>query len=387
MSPFRRFSEINFYEELGVAPDASHEEIHDAFRALVRLLHPDQQTNIQLKEIAERQMRKLNPIYAVLSDPERRRRYDAELREGYVPAIIVNAPPLGEFRRPRRRFEWFAAALVGAAFLLWLVSRNASAPPVILHEDANTAAPATDAPPARPEVQQSAEAGAQERQSAGDARLRSDMKDAIARRDDALREFNRVGSIPAARPPFPAPPAVPKPLVPHIEAAVLPATPRLALQLAPPDSAPAVTAPDPAAPSPARVDAPVPQRTRLAGIWVYVKPPAGQNPALPNSGPVAYPPEYIQTSITEENGMVHGLYRSRFRISDRAISPDVNFTFTGATDGFTLVCPWIGSGGAKGRLTLRLTSENLLRVDWVTLVFGNVQGLASGSAILTRRTE
>ena len=66
MRGFPRASEITYYEELGVASDASSEEIRDAFRALVRLLHPDQQTDEQLKDIAENQMRKLNRIYAVL---------------------------------------------------------------------------------------------------------------------------------------------------------------------------------------------------------------------------------------------------------------------------------------------------------------------------------
>ena len=74
-------SEITFYEELGVAPNASPEEIRDAFRLFVRLLHPDQQTDPQLKEIAEKEMRKLNRIHAVLSDPERRRRYDQRLND------------------------------------------------------------------------------------------------------------------------------------------------------------------------------------------------------------------------------------------------------------------------------------------------------------------
>ncbi len=82
--------EINFYDELGVTPDASADEIRDAFRSLVRLLHPDQQTDPQLKEIAERQMRKINSVYAVLSDPERRRIYDEDMEDGYAPAIIVN---------------------------------------------------------------------------------------------------------------------------------------------------------------------------------------------------------------------------------------------------------------------------------------------------------
>src|SRR5579863_9104352 len=77
-------SEITYYDELGVAPTASPEQIRDAFRLFVRLLHPDQQTDPQLKEIAEKQMRKLNRIYDVLSDPEGRRRYDEILNGLYA---------------------------------------------------------------------------------------------------------------------------------------------------------------------------------------------------------------------------------------------------------------------------------------------------------------
>ena len=81
--------EITFYEELGVAPGASSEEIRDAFRALARLLHPDQQTDAPLKATAEKQMRKLNRIYAVLSDPERRRQYDEALDHECGPLVLT----------------------------------------------------------------------------------------------------------------------------------------------------------------------------------------------------------------------------------------------------------------------------------------------------------
>ncbi len=66
----RRAGEITFYEELGVSSAASSQEIRDSFRTLARLLHPDQQTDPHLKDVAEKQMRKLNRIYAVLSDPD-----------------------------------------------------------------------------------------------------------------------------------------------------------------------------------------------------------------------------------------------------------------------------------------------------------------------------
>src|SRR5580700_977826 len=112
MHPLHRPGGINFYEELGVAADASPEEIRDAFRSLARLLHPDQQTDNQLKETAERQMRKLNPIYAVLSDPEKRRRYDEDLLEDYSAPIILNGPPPRTLNRAIGKLVWVGAILL-----------------------------------------------------------------------------------------------------------------------------------------------------------------------------------------------------------------------------------------------------------------------------------
>ena len=108
--------EITFYEELGVAPGASPEQIRDAFRLLVRLLHPDQQTDPQLKEIAETQMRKLNRIYAVLSDPQSRQRYDEVFDESFQPPIVLKAPTL-DLARWVSRLAWGAAIVVSAALL------------------------------------------------------------------------------------------------------------------------------------------------------------------------------------------------------------------------------------------------------------------------------
>src|SRR5271166_4933212 len=112
--------EITFYEELGVAPDASPEQIHDSFRSLVRLLHPDQQTDEQLKEIAERQMRKLNRIYAVLSDSDRRRRYDDSLEDDLRPPTIIFSPSSDlQVGRLMSRLVWVGAGLVGVVLLIW----------------------------------------------------------------------------------------------------------------------------------------------------------------------------------------------------------------------------------------------------------------------------
>ena len=85
--------------------------------------------------------------------------------------------------------------------------------------------------------------------------------------------------------------------------------------------------------------------------------------------------------------MIHGRYRSRYRIVDRAISPDVNFEFTGTSNGTTLTTPWTGLGGAKGQLVLSLVGENSLKFDWTATELGSGQGLTSGTATLTRRIE
>src|ERR1017187_10142215 len=58
---------MNDYEELAVAQDVSLEEIHQAYQALARLLHPDNQSDPKLKSAAERQMIRLNEILVARS--------------------------------------------------------------------------------------------------------------------------------------------------------------------------------------------------------------------------------------------------------------------------------------------------------------------------------
>jgi curved DNA-binding protein CbpA len=62
----------DFYAVLGVTPNASAREIRAAFRRLARLHHPD------LGSTSPTEMTRVNRAYAVLGDPERRRRYDAQ---------------------------------------------------------------------------------------------------------------------------------------------------------------------------------------------------------------------------------------------------------------------------------------------------------------------
>jgi len=69
----------DYYEILGVARDANKAELKTAFRRLARELHPD--VNDHDPE-AEEKFKAAAEAYEVLSDPERRRAYDAYGHEG-----------------------------------------------------------------------------------------------------------------------------------------------------------------------------------------------------------------------------------------------------------------------------------------------------------------
>jgi len=66
-------SKRDYYEVLGVSREAGAEEIKKAFRRLARELHPDVNPD---KVEAEEKFKELSEAYGVLSDPEKRARYD-----------------------------------------------------------------------------------------------------------------------------------------------------------------------------------------------------------------------------------------------------------------------------------------------------------------------
>jgi curved DNA-binding protein len=69
----------DYYDVLGVARNANDEEIKKAFRRLARKYHPDVAKD---KTIAEEKFKEINEANEVLSDPEKRRKYD-ELGENW----------------------------------------------------------------------------------------------------------------------------------------------------------------------------------------------------------------------------------------------------------------------------------------------------------------
>jgi curved DNA-binding protein CbpA len=79
----------DLYELLQVSPRASEGVIQAAYRVLARAYHPDVNDGPDTVRV----MRRLNAAYAVISDPKRRARYDAQF----------SPPPPRSPRRPRAR--------------------------------------------------------------------------------------------------------------------------------------------------------------------------------------------------------------------------------------------------------------------------------------------
>ena len=71
-------SKLDYYDVLGISREASQDEIKRAFRKLAFKYHPDRNK----RPGAEESFKEASEAYAVLSDPEKRRQYDAQGFEG-----------------------------------------------------------------------------------------------------------------------------------------------------------------------------------------------------------------------------------------------------------------------------------------------------------------
>ncbi len=317
---------MDYYEELGVPRTAPVEDIRRAWRNLARLLHPDQQQDENLRFLAEKQMTRLNEVCAVLTDPVQRLRYDLSLfgAPPWVPAAGWRSDPRG---------RWLLAAVLALCAIAAGAFYPRPAPPRTLPRE-----------PASVTVTQHAA-----------------TPTPAARR----RAVHRDGPVPLPRRQEP-PPAVtaPAPIGLPPEIAGIDPVPALPVAL------PAATAVPQSTPEPV---------SGVAGAWFY----APQK--TPQGGAALYSPEFIEVFIAETAGAVQGRYWARYKVGDRPISGNVQFSFEGRPQGDPIVLPWTGSGGRSGQVRLKVLADGTLQVSWHATQFGYSTELASGTAILTRR--
>jgi hypothetical protein len=126
----RDWATVDFYAVLGVARDASDDEIARAFRARAKVLHPD---TGHADRAVEDEFKELSAAYAVLGDHRMRRDYDRVRAELVVAPVRrngdrskmapVTSPPA---RRPwTRRRAWtvviagIVLTVLGVAAIAW----------------------------------------------------------------------------------------------------------------------------------------------------------------------------------------------------------------------------------------------------------------------------
>ncbi|MGH9719471.1 MAG: J domain-containing protein [Bryobacteraceae bacterium] len=346
---------VTYYEELGLAASASTDAIHKAYRNLTRLVHPDSHTDNELRRLAECQMRRLNDVYEVLRDPEKRSRYDAVLIAGTPRAL--GPAKRAEARPGWRNAAWIVAASLCAIAIAWYAGGERMRD--VRYAAVEAAAPRTQKaqPVAEPAVAKQAIRGSRRTATPQPAdRLRQPL------REPETQPTGQVASLPlavanaapASTPTLSEPPAAPSPAEP---------VPHLLIAL------PGIPLPAPPKPPSA-----------LTGTWFYVQPRKIPHSAL-------YPPEFIEAVIGESDGSISGRYRARYRVGNRAISPNVSFEFAGRMGEKTIALPWTGDDGSQGEIHLRPVSPGVLEIRWMAHSLGGSMGLSAGTATLVRKSS
>jgi len=347
---------MTYYEELGLSSTASEEDIHKAYRALSKLLHPDQQSDPELRRAAEIQMLRLNGIVEVLLDTDRRRRYDNSLvsrsTELAIPSPVA---PWLKYVEPLRRgstlvlLGTITAAVVLTLGVLWFVAGD------LMHFGAaHAAAPTVGSNKPSSDAEQLSSAG----------RAQSKRKTTItSRKTPSLVSRNTIEKADD-------PEGIPAIDLPSVQTASV-SQPVIA-------TIPRASSFVPSLPT----ENPVTQaNSSLDGLWVYT--PAANKPE--GNQTLLYVPEYIELHVHSSENLLFGEYTSRYRVEDKAISPYVKFTFQGA---FTpTVFAWRSDDGSRGTVGLQVLSAQTLQVNWRVTQFGSSMGLAAGTAILIRKIE
>ena len=354
----------DYYEELGLSRQASPEEIRRTYRNLAWLLHPDRCQDDDMRRVAESQLKRLNAIVAVLLDPEQRRRYDESLQhcgDSWPRKIRSLQMRLAALTAGRpRRWIWAGGGIVLLGLVTWIlvakpsrapravtVATSHQQPSVTERKAAPAAARADPVPTLLPNAPQKAANSRNARDLAPPEPHTVETQTAVEHtRSESLASH---AESPGEQASFPTPSI----------AGATPSAPK------PPESSP----------SSGR------SARTYSGWWLLVPGTTAEVPAE------LYPPIYVEMFIEQNGALLRGRYKGRYHVTDRAISPEVSFTFEGRAEGNEPELTWRGGQGAEGRLRLRWVGENSMEVRWWTTNFGAELGLSSGIATLIRVEE
>jgi hypothetical protein len=321
-------SALTHYDDLGLAAGASGEEIREAYLNLVRLLHPDLSSEPSLKRFSENQLKRVSRAYAVLSDPARRRRYDAQLTGA---AEDDPDEPVREERtvgRSRARawitLGWLICAFAGIVGIGWYESQQAGDPPAQVSAAPNP--PASTTSPAQPPASTS---DSPDKPADLDA-VQSQLAAAQAERDRALEQ-----TVLQAKE------------LDFLTGRVLGGRP-------------------------------APGASRLSGVWVL---PVGKVPVVAS----AFTPESVDLILSAQQDSVEGRFRARYPGMGAPDPPMVRFYLEGKIQEDVANANWAGEDGSKGEIQLKLASDNALQLVWSTTQPGKQSGPDSGTLALVRK--
>lgn len=337
---------MNYYEELGVSPLATDAEIQKAYKALVRILHPDQQQDDRLRHLSGLQLRRLNQMAEVLADPAKRTAYDLSLSHFEPPAAAPKLPRAAIRGVRVRLLIRFNRRILAWTFIALILLASAI---VSLRQPAISAASRLD-PATIPTVRPT----------------RSPDPPAVEKRivvqHLSVSEPKRYRSVETTDFLAALPITEPQPPIGLVSSAQRdrPARPLREEEPVP------ISLPSPKSPPAA-----------LTGKWLYV-------PRDAESPTNLYPAQYIEMRIQDQGGVLRGKYYAKYKVRDRAIWPEMAFQFEGKAGDSTSVLTWSSTFGSRGELRLKRVTEESLEASWVTTEFGRMDVLASGSAILYR---
>jgi hypothetical protein len=336
---------MNYYEELGVDRDATISEIREAYKLAARLLHPDIQRDERLKALAEREMKRLGGIVAVLVNPRERAKYNAELADGARPPLFVRAGRPELLQTVVRHWFWVLLGSTTIGMGAWYgFARAADAPRGLTAAETARAAAAAAVTRVEHAPERSLPVKTPETALGRHVGLTTPLRPIVSQAGEAG---------PGATTPTPVE-------TPDEAATVEPG---------------AETAAQKWLAEAARNG----DESPFAGEWLYAA--DGQKEDRAGS----YPARYVELRLRREGVTLVGEYRAVHTLVDKAISPEVLLRVRGESpkeNAGTL--DWESSVGARGQLELMLRSPNQLQVKWWTTQFGRQEALSSGMAVLMR---